>query len=269
MLKIFITFLLLFNFSFAYSKIKITVSIEPYKYLVERIGKTKVRVKSIYKNSKIINNHSQYELRQLAKADFYMTSFLPLEKDFSSSFRKFNNKIKVIDLSFNVKRLKKSTGELNDYIWVDPINLKMIADNILFELVLHDKKNEKYYNENYEVLLSEIDEIFLRIKRLYNKSEKYSAYIFDERWGYFQKRYNLSFYLIKEEIIKSNNLSKILKFTKEKHISLLLTKPEIDYEILSSVANNTNTKIIEHDIYKYSIFSNLYNLGSILFTKKR
>lgn len=269
MLKILITFLLLFNFSLAYTKIKITVSIEPYKYLVERIGKTKVRVKSIYKNSKIINNHSQYELRQLAKADFYMTSLLPIEKDFSQAFKKFNNKIKVIDLSFNIKRLKTASGNLNDYIWVDPINLKMIADNILYELVLHDKRNEKYYNKNYDVVLAEIDQIFLRIKKLYNKSEKSNAYIFDERWDYFQRRYNLSFYLIKEEIIKSNNLSKILKFTKENNISLLLTKPEIDYEILSSVSNNTNTKIIEHDIYKYSVFSNLYNLGSILFKKRK
>jgi len=267
LLKIFLPLFLLFNTAYAYKKLSVVVSIEPYQYLVEKIGKSKVRVKSLYKNSKLINNHSQFDLRLLAKSNIYMITKLENEDKFTKIFKKYKPDIKIRDISFDVKKLKQQDGKINPYLWLDPLNLIKIANNILYELVQEDKKNEEYYQKNYDVLVQEIDSIFIRIKKLYDKSARENAYVFDHKWDYFAKRFNLSLFLIEEKIIRAGQLSSVSRFTKENDITILLTSPNANYNILYSVANNTNTRMLEHDIYKYSLFANIYNLGFILFTK--
>ncbi|NQY22314.1 MAG: hypothetical protein HRT40_13620, partial [Campylobacteraceae bacterium] len=61
--KILFPIILIFSNAYSFNRLKVIVTIEPYQYLVQRIGKTKVKVQSLYKDSKIINNHSQFELR--------------------------------------------------------------------------------------------------------------------------------------------------------------------------------------------------------------
>ncbi|NQY21930.1 MAG: hypothetical protein HRT40_11615, partial [Campylobacteraceae bacterium] len=119
------------------------------------------------------------------------------------------------------------------------------------------------------VLLKEIDTLYLRIKNLYDKSQKKSVYVFDNKWEYFAKRFGLSFYYRESELIKSLEFSKMQKFTIENNVQLCLTKPGFDYYILSSLVNNTNLKSIEHDIYEYSLLSNIYKLSLLLFSDKK
>ena len=269
LIKIFICFFLLVNTLYSYQKTTVVVTLEPYKYLVEKIGKGKVRVKSLYKNSKIINNHSQFELRKHSKSTVYMTSQLNNENNFIDIFKKYNKNIRIVDISLNIKRLPLTSKKNNPYIWLDPLNLISISHNILKELIRIDKRNEKYYVNNYISLIEEIDSLFIRIRKLYDASEKDNAYVFEPKWDYFARRYNFSVFLIKEEIIKAHELSKFSAFTKENYIAKTLTAPNIDYDVLRSVANTSDTTIIEHDIYKYGVLANIYNLGFILFTKNK
>jgi len=269
LIKIFVCFFLLVNTLYSYQKTTVVVTIEPYKYLAEKIGKGKIRVKSLYKNSKLINNHSQFELRQLSKSTVYMTSKLNNEKNFIEIFKKYNKNIKVVDISFNIKRLKLRSNKDNPYIWLDPLNLISISNNILKELIKIDKKNEVYYKNNYNSLVEEIDSLFIRIRKLYDSSEKDNAYVFEPTWDYFARRYNFSVFLIKEEVLKAHELATFSMFTKENYISKTLTAPNMDYDILRSVANTSDTTIIEHDIYKYGVLANIYNLGFIIFTKNK
>lgn len=264
--KILLPLLLLFSNVYSFNKLKVLVSIEPYQYLVERIGKRKVNVKSLYKDSKIINNHSQYELRKLAKHHLYLQAGLNGEKEFYNIFLKFNKKIRTGDLDFNIKKINNN-NQINEFIWLDPLNLRMISNNILYELIKIDPKNKKYYKNNYEILIKEIDTLYLRIKSLYTKSQKYNAYVFDQRWAYFAKRFDLSFYERNKSLIKASELSKVIQFTLDHNVVLCLSSPGFDYYILSSLVNTTNTKLIEHDIYKYSLLSNLYSLSVLLFKK--
>lgn len=266
--KILFPLILIFSNAYSFNRLKVIVTIEPYQYLVQRIGKRKVKVVSLYKDSKIINNHSQFELRKYAKYHLYLQSGLKNEKEFYLKFLSFNNNIKKADISFNIRKIKNQNNMNNEFIWLDPLNLRLMANNILFELVKIDKRNEKYYTENYEVLLKEIDTLYLRIKTLYNKSQKKSVYIFDSKWQYFSKRFDLNFYTREKEIIKSFEFSKIKKFTAKNNVQLCLTKPGFDYNILSSLINNTKLKSIEHDVYKYSLLSNIYKLSILLFSDK-
>lgn len=265
LLRILFLFILFLSSSHAYKKLSVTVSIEPFKYLVERIGKSKVKVQSIYNDSLIIDNNSQYNMRKLAKSKMYFVANLPYEKKNIKKLKKINSHIIISDISFGIKKLKNEEGIENPYLWLDPLALKMIADNIYFELSKVDKRNEKYYLKNLNDLIDEIEQVFLRVKRLYNKSEKYNTYVYDNHWDYFARRYDLNFYLLEKKVLSSNIMKERISFSKENSVKTVLINRDIYYDIPSSIANITGATIIEHDIYEYSVLSNIFLLAKHLF----
>lgn len=258
--------ILLFTSSHAYKKLTVTVSIEPYKYLVERIGKSKVKVLSVYNNSLIIDNNSQFQMRKLAKSKAYFVTKLSFEDKNIKKLKKINPKIEVKDISFGIRELKDKEGIVNPYLWLDPLALKIIVDNIYFEMIKLDKKNKDFYLLNYNKLIDEIEQLFLRLKRLHNKSEKAGIFVYNKYWRHFASRYDLDLYHLEKKVLASNNMRKIIKISTTNSIKKVLIDRDIYYDIPNSISNFTGAKIIEHDIYEYSVLSNIFLLGQLLFT---
>ena len=48
--KILFPLILIFSNAYSFNRLKVIVTIEPYQYLVQRIGKRKVKVVSLYKD---------------------------------------------------------------------------------------------------------------------------------------------------------------------------------------------------------------------------
>lgn len=266
MKNIFISLLLLSTFAFA--KLTITTTIPPIKYFVDKIVKNEMNVRILFKDSDLNFKHRQLQLKTFARADIYFTVGLEEEKKFEIFFKQVNPKLNIVDLSQKLNKLTNSKGEVNPYVWMDPLNVREIANAILKAVIALDPDGMFIYNKNHDEFLREIDELFLSIKKDYYTTSD-SIFIFDDSWQYYTSRFSIESIKIDKRILKANEISEFSRKAIVNKTTAVLAKKGSNYRILKSISSNSdNARIIENDIFDYYWQSNLILLTKNLIGKK-
>lgn len=115
-----------------------------------------------------------------------------------------NKELKILDISNGIK-LYASEGEheheanldvheYDPHIWTSPKNAVIMINNILNAIIEIDAENEKYYRENANKYIAQIEDIDGEIKDVVEHS-KYDTIYFGGRFAllYFVKEYNLKY----------------------------------------------------------------------------
>lgn len=135
--------------------IKISTSVYPINYIVSTLYGNHSTISSIYPNDDDINSFKVTDtlLEQYSDSDLFIFNGLSDEKKYVKKMLKYNNNLKIIDVSSNMK-YEYSIEEL----WLDPNNLLTIANNIkkgfdeyITSTYLTNEINEKYYNLKIEL----------------------------------------------------------------------------------------------------------------------
>lgn len=259
-------FILLSLISFLNAKTHITVTLPVQKKFIEKIAKDDFYI-HIVENSHIkFNKLDDDFLEKLAFSDVYFTFGLKEEKEYIDIFKSKNANIKIIDLTSNIKK-DFVQGELNPYIWMDPLKVREISANILDEVIKLKSYRKTFFTENYEVFLNEIDEIFLYLKARLDKSDSYNIFVYEPYWHYFAKIFRLNLYYKENRYTVIEEVSSIIKLARKNDIRKLLIKKGTSYEQARSLISHVNASIIEHDIKEYDWRLNLYFLAKEI-TKK-
>lgn len=260
MKKILILLTLLSSIIFA--RTSYTVTIQPMKFFLEKIGQSKIKVKTIYENIDYSKPLPISHFRKLADSTAFLKIGLPIEDEYEKNLLSFGEEIKIVNLTKDIEKIKYM-GKYNDYIWVDPLLARDIAKVMLDTLIKFDPKEKEYFETNYSTLINELDEIFLRIKNtlFYSKN---AVFVFNEKWDYFLRRFDIKFYRAENEILSGSKFTKINRLSKEKNINFLLVDKSVEYETWNSWSNANNIKVLEVDIHSYEWFSNLFLISEQL-----
>ena len=170
-----ITLLICSNILFAADKINVVTTLSTYADIVKFIGKDKVDVKYIVEGDQdahFVRPKPSFAVL-LSKADLFISTGLDLELWVPSLVdMSKNDKIRSGQQGFvaaydGVKLLDKpdvlsrSEGGLhiygNPHISTNPLNLKIIAENITIGLEKNDPQNSDFYRANLKIFQDEID----------------------------------------------------------------------------------------------------------------
>lgn len=257
-MKKFLLLLILLS-SFLFARVTYTVTIEPQKFFLERIGQSKIKVKTIYENINFNKELDHVYFRKFAFSDVYFTIGLPAEKEYAKELLGFNDEIKVIDTSVNVEKIT-SDGKTNPYFWLDPLKVRKVAEIMLSTLIKNDPENKEYFEGNYETLMRELDKIFLRLKDGLFYSTN-AVMVFNEKLDYFLRRFDVRYYRAENKILSGPKFTEIYRLSKEKNIKYLIVDSSVDYEVYNTWSNANNMEVIHSDIYSYNWFSDLFVLS--------
>ena len=84
--------------------------------------------------------------------------------------------------------------EYDPHYWTDPMNAKVMVDEILKAVVSIDKANEQYYTKNAEELKESLDKLDEEIREVVNNSESKTIISGGHfAFGYFADRYGLEY----------------------------------------------------------------------------
>ncbi|SDW22382.1 zinc transport system substrate-binding protein [Marinococcus luteus] len=92
---------------------------------------------------------------------------------------------------------ESQSGEEHDHsgtdphVWIDPVQAKEAAGEIKDQLVEADPDNEQTYENNYEELAAELDELDERFETLVDESSKNQFIVSHAAYGYWEERYGL------------------------------------------------------------------------------
>lgn len=265
-------FLILLFTAIGFAKVNIVVSIVPQKVFVNKIGGDKVDITVMVKNGASPHNYTPkpQQMKKLSKAKLYLSIGVEFEKVWLSKFINQNRDMLVVDSSMDINKTTlhhHNEEELDPHVWVDPINVKVIAQNIYEALVKIDKENKSYYKKNLENFLKEIDKINQNIKNTLKNTPKGTTFmVFHPAWGYFAKRYNLKQLSVEVEgkSPKMKALVKIIEKAKKEKVQAIFTQPEFSDKASQIISKELHINVIKASPLAENWGENLQNLAKAI-----
>jgi len=265
-------FILLTLNTTAFAKLNIIVSIQPQLEFISKIAGDRVSSSLMVQagDSPHTYEPKPSQMKNISNANLYFAIGVEFEQVWLDKFKTQNRKLIVKDIT---KDINKTEGQhsLDPHVWVDPINVKIMAKNICSILIEQDSKNSKYYKENLNSYLQELDKTNMEIKEILKKLPSGSTFmVFHPSWGYFAKRYNLTELAVEVDgkSPKMKALMMIIKKAKEQKVHAIFTQPEFSEKSAKIIANSLDIPIIKASPLASNWAENLKRLAKAIANEK-
>ncbi|AJC87051.1 metal ABC transporter solute-binding protein, Zn/Mn family [Campylobacter insulaenigrae] len=254
--------LLLCIFSiFVFAKPIVSVSIPPQAFFVEKIAKDSVEINVLIPQNSDEHNieFKPQVLKKLEESKIYFLADLELEKILEEKFKNTLKNVKIVNINQNIELFEDEDHEeehhnhhehhehgKDPHVWLDPILVKIQAENISKALSEVFPQNKAFYEENLKVFLKELDELDEKIKAKLQNIKKNEFIVYHPSWAYLAKRYNLIQIPVqidgKEP--KAKDLQNLILLAKEKDIRIVFIQPGFPESAIKTLAKELNAKII-------------------------
>ena len=135
-------------------------------------------------------------------------------------------------------------GEYDPHIWLDPINAKIILNEMVEHLIENDSKNTSTYKSNLDKALKDIDKLVKDVKAELNQST--SSIVFHDAYQYFEKRFNvnvLGAFTVNTDVMPgAEQLAEIREKIEHDKVSCIFSEPQFNPDIINAVAKDMDIK---------------------------
>ena len=135
-------------------------------------------------------------------------------------------------------------GEYDPHIWLDPINAKVILNEMVEHLIENDEKNASTYKSNLDKALKDIDKLTMEVMTELNQST--SSIVFHDAYQYFEKRFNvnvLGAFTVNTDVMPgAEQLSEIREIIEHDKVACVFSEPQFNPDIIKAVAKDMNIK---------------------------
>ena len=135
-------------------------------------------------------------------------------------------------------------GEYDPHIWLDPINAKIILNEMVEHLIENDEKNSSTYKNNLAKALKDIDKLIKDVKSELNKD--ISFIVFHDAYQYFEKRFGiqvLGALTVNTDVMPgAEQLSEIREVIEHEKVNCIFSEPQFNPSIIKSIAKDTKVK---------------------------
>jgi zinc transport system substrate-binding protein len=238
--------------TFAFAKIHVVVTVLPQKLFVDKIGGEKVETNVMVESGASPHSYSPKpsQMRTITQADIYFTIGVEFEEIWLKKFVNQNRDLLVIDSAKDIEKNRSNHHhhEIDPHIWVNPVNVKIIAKNITKALISQDQNNSQYYQKNLKLFLTELENLDLKIKKILAKVPKNSAFmVFHPSWGYFASQYGLRQIAVEVEgkEPKMKALVQLMKKAKKEKIRAIFAQPEFSDKSVNILAKNLHINVVK------------------------
>ncbi|WHY76550.1 metal ABC transporter substrate-binding protein [Neobacillus sp. WH10] len=189
------------------NQLTIYTTVYPLQYFTERIGGKYVDVKTIYPPG--ADEHSfepsQKDMMNLADSDLFFYIGLGLEGFVENAKGTLKNEDVTLVPTADKLKLPKDKhtaeegeghedhdhGDVNPHVWLDPIYSKEMAAVIRDSLTKKMPQNKDFFNENYQKLAAELDELNSEYEQTISSAKHKKIIVTHAAFGYWEQRYGI------------------------------------------------------------------------------
>ncbi len=135
-------------------------------------------------------------------------------------------------------------GEFDPHIWLDPINAKVMLNEMTLHLIENDPKNEAKYKSNLAKALQEIDKLTIDV--MTDLSSSVSSIVFHDAYQYFEERFNvkvLGAFTVNTDVMPgAEQLAEIREIIEHDKVSCVFSEPQFNPDIIKAVAKDMKIK---------------------------
>ena len=265
-LSITLLFLLFTANSSANADIKVVTSIKPIhslaSYLMDGVGKPDLIVDGYASPHGFAMKPSHAKMLQNADLIFWVGEDLEsfLEKPLNSIAKKAEKielmEIKALNkLEFRERNIfddhkehddhkGHAHGQYDPHIWLDPMNAKVILNEMVEHLIENDAKNASKYKSNLKKALKDIDKLNADVKAELSKST--GSIVFHDAYQYFEERYDVNIlgaFTVNTDVMPgAEQLAEIREIIEHDKVTCVFSEPQFNPDIIKAVAKDMNIK---------------------------
>jgi zinc transport system substrate-binding protein len=135
-------------------------------------------------------------------------------------------------------------GEYDLHIWLDPMNAKVILNEMVEHLIENDPTNEAKYKSNLDKALKEIDKLTIEVMTDLNNSV--SSIVFHDAYQYFEKRFNVNIlgaFTVNTDVMPgAEQLAEIREIIEHDKVACIFSEPQFNRDIINAVAKDMKIK---------------------------
>lgn len=257
------------------NKINIYTTVYPLSYFAERIGGDYVETSSIYPPGS--NEHTfeptQQDMIELAEADLFLYIGLGLEGFVENAKETLaNEQVKLVATAENISDESLHTsathtesedeqthedeehdheseehtdeeahnhGDIDPHVWLSPVIAKDLALIIKEELVAQMPEQEQTFNENYELLISDLDSLNAEFEKMASEAATKTFFVSHAAFGYIADQYGLEQIAVaginSQSEPSQNELTEIVDLAKKLDIQYILFEQNVSSNLTSIV----------------------------------
>ena len=133
-------------------------------------------------------------------------------------------------------------GEYDPHIWLDPMNAKVILEEMTEHLIENDQVNASKYKANLKKALKDLDKLTKKVKSELNKDFK--SVVFHDAYQYFEKRFDvnvLGAFTVNTDVMPgAEQLAEIREIIEHDKVSCVFSEPQFNPDIINAVAKDMN-----------------------------
>ena len=131
-------------------------------------------------------------------------------------------------------------GEYDPHIWLDPMNAKVILNEMAEHLIENDQKNASKYKDNLKKSNKDLDKLIKNVKSELNKDFK--SIVFHDAYQYFEKRFNVNIlgaFTVNTDVMPgAEQLTEIREVIEHDKVSCIFSEPQFNPDIIKAVAKD-------------------------------
>jgi zinc transport system substrate-binding protein len=246
--------------------IRITVSILPQAYFVERIAGTRALIHVMIPKGASPESYepTPQQLVALSDSQLYVkvgAPGLPFEEKYLKAALGQNRKIRVVNMSDGM-----TYREGDPHVWTSPIAVRLAAQNIERALTAEDPSHGDDYRENLRAFLSDIDSLEGVIKRTLAGKKGSAFMVYHPAWGYFAEEYGLVQLAVEEEgkPVNAAHIRKMVDLARGKGIRAILVQKGFDTKSARAIARDIGGEVVETDPLERDWLQGMKNFTALL-----
>ena len=252
-------------------KLRIGVSIEPQKYLVERIGGEHVDITVMLRpgDSPEHFDPSPGQIQALANTSIYFPVGLEFEQGWLNGLVKENRHTHIVACCERV--FVARNGELDRHGWVSVRNAGRLAKLIRDELILIDPTHAEDFEANYLALSSELAMLDREIVESLEQRRTDYFIVSHAALGHFAADYGLKQLALEEGGVEvgARSLVSLARKARNENITTLFTQQQHPSSSAITLAREIDAKLVEIDPLPEDYISGLREIARQLASATR
>ncbi|WP_213810693.1 metal ABC transporter solute-binding protein, Zn/Mn family [Jeotgalicoccus sp. WY2] len=249
------------------SELTIYTTVFPLTSFVEQIAGDTVNVESIYPPGVDMHSYepTQKEMMSYSDGDLFMTTSNELDPVAASIADTINGDTEIVETAADIdtgafldsqhahehdhgedeEAHDHGHGSMDPHIWLSPDLAIEMAEAVKNSLAEHNPESADMYNENFEVLKSDIEEIDEQLLAVTENPVNTDVYISHESIGYLAHQYGfhqIGISGLSNQEPSQQELTEIIENIEAQNIPYILYEPNVSSSVTDVIREETNTE---------------------------
>lgn len=248
-------------------ELTIYTTVFPLTSFVEQIAGDTVNVESIYPPGVDMHSYepTQKDMMSYSDGDLFMTTSNALDPVAASIAETINGDTKIVETAADIdtgafldshhahehdhgedeEAHDHDHGSMDPHIWLSPDLAAEMAEAVKNSLAEHNPESADMYNENFEVLKSDIEEIDAQLLAVTENPVNTDVYISHESLGYLAHQYGfhqIGISGLSNQEPSQQELTEIIQNIEAQNIPYILYEPNVVSSVTDVIRGETNTE---------------------------